>query len=249
MGETIIGEREVLLVRRQWEREVLPKLERDRGVYEAVRSLFQQVSEGRLAPKPDLKTDKRKSSFAEERRQRFEHWYHSIGFSVTVPKPNVSNREFARRLKLGQSLFYRPDSAGMTYEGFMAAVGQGNHWTVTNEADRAKIGWDSASAGYWFWAEVPEDCPRLRTSWNDLSQAVNLLSLEEYVIVWHAHKAETDKMLDRRFWTWLRTRFGQGALDAGECGGRVRVRRGGPESLAVSDGFVGGRAAEVVTVP
>jgi hypothetical protein len=116
---------------------------------------------------------------AETQRQWFENWYHKLGFNLTVvPKPAVSNYEFARRRKLGQELFYRPATSQVSYEQFMNAVGQGKDWTVTDQAERAKIVWEPTATGYWFWTEVAADCPRLRTTWNSLNQAVRLLSLE-----------------------------------------------------------------------
>ena len=47
----------------------------------------------------------------------------------------------------------------MTYATWMSAHGQGKHWTVANEADRAKVGWEDAAQGYWFTAEVAGACP------------------------------------------------------------------------------------------
>ena len=130
----------------------------------------------------------------------------------------------------------------------MKAVGQSEHWTLTDEGDRKKIEWAPAKAGYWFWAEVAQNCPCLGTSWNKLvqEQKLNLLSLEEYVIVWWAHKVVSSTMLDIKTWSWLRTRFGSSALYADEYFGRVNVRRWLAVALADSYGGEGGRAAEVV---
>ncbi|MFH1430489.1 MAG: hypothetical protein ABIG71_03125 [Candidatus Uhrbacteria bacterium] len=166
-----------------------------------------------------------------------------------IPKPNVSNREFARRRKQGQDLFWRFATDDLSYESFMRAVGQEDHWTVTDEKERAKIEWEPTDHGYWFWAEVQDNCPRLGISHNDLSKQITLLSLEEYVIVWHAFKQEHNGTIDVRMWCWLRTRyrfgfFDVGALDASGYYGRVDVNGDHAADLAppYSDG--GGRLAE-----
>ncbi|MEK7516280.1 MAG: hypothetical protein AAB562_01655 [Patescibacteria group bacterium] len=251
MDRRTVTDEQELAVRRQAD-EVVRRVLDGSLEFEVISPRMQAIIEGREPTSAAMsgeraKEHSKKRDFAKDRREWFEQWYRTLGFAIAPPLPRVSDREFARRRKLGQSLFYRPSSAGMSYEGFMAAVGQYSHWTVKDEANRVKVGWEPASAGYWFWAEVSEDCPRLRTSWNDLSQATNLLSLEEYVVVWHAHKAETDKVLDRRFWTWLCTRFGQGALRADEFDAGVRVHRWyDPGDLAVPYDGGGGRAVEVV---
>ncbi|MBI4450035.1 hypothetical protein HY634_03170 [Candidatus Uhrbacteria bacterium] len=195
-------------------------------------------------PAPDAATDTR--DLAEVRRAWFEAWYRGLGFAITVPKPNVTNREFARRAKLPQKLVYEPSAADVPYEAFMRAVGQGDHWTVTDEGERAKIGWEPTATGFWHWVDAQDACPRLGTSWNNLTAKLRLLSLEEDVKVWHAVKAETGRMLDRNTWNWLRTRFGQGALDADEYGGRVDVSGDSAEGLSVPYDSGGGRAADVV---
>lgn len=190
---------------------------------------------------------KSKCDLAEGRRSWFETWYRSHGFTtVAVPKSNVTNREFARRAKKRQVLVYSPATSEVSYESFMAAVGQGSHWTVTNQDERAKISWEPCVRGYWFWAEIRDNCPRLGKTWNDLVKQIRLHSLEEYVIVWHATKAETGCMLDVRTWPWLRTRFGPGALLAYGCVGGVLVDGRSAESLSVPFGNGGGRALDVV---
>ncbi|MDO8425019.1 MAG: hypothetical protein Q7T01_00680 [bacterium] len=192
-----------------------------------------------------------KRDLAEERRVVMERLFYGRHFAdLNVPKPKVSNREFARRAKKGQQLFYRPASSRVPYEVFMRACGQGENWTVIDAADRAKIGWEPTTTGYWFWAEVPKRCPRLQTSWHDLMEALAFLSaflsLEEYIIVWYAMKAEGIN-LDWRghTMTWLRTRFGTGALYA--YGGlKVGVYPCSADDLVISCGNHGGRLAETV---
>lgn len=187
-------------------------------------------------------------NLATARRDWFQNWYTKLGFTISIPLPPVSEEEFKRRKELGQSLFCRPSTSEVSYEALMKGVGQGEHWTVADKNNRKKIVWEPAKDGYWFWAEVAENCPRLDMSWNTLTgkQKLNPLSLEEYMIVWWAMRTETNSLLDTRTWSWLRTRFGQGALLADGYGGRVRVDGWLASDLAYSYGRAGGRVAEVV---
>ena len=188
---------------------------------------------------------------AQKRQQWFERWYRDLGFEINVPVPNVSAGQIKRKEMEDKKLFYCPATSEMAYDAYMCAVGQDEHWTVTHEG-RNKIKWETAEQGYWFWAEVADDCPRTSRSWNDLSGSIRLLSLEEYVIVWHAHKAQTKKLLDLRTWIWLRTRYRfdektlLGALSADECGGSVCVDLCHPGDLSIASSGGGGRLAEVV---
>lgn len=187
-------------------------------------------------------------NLAVARQSWFQNWYQGLGFTISVPFPPISDEEFKRREGLDQALFYRPAISEVSHEALMKAVGQGENWTVTNESDRKNIIREPTKKGYWFWAEVAKDCPRLGASWNTLvkEQKLNLFSLEEYVIVWWVHKADLGIMLDTNTWSWLRTRFGRSALDAGEYSDGVRVDRWGASFLAFSYGRGGGRCAEVV---
>jgi hypothetical protein len=211
---------------------------------------LQAVGEGRefVPSETDARVPPRRTR-AEKRRQWFETWYHKLGFTGTaVPMPSVSNGEFKRKEAAGKKLFYRPPTSEISYDAFMSAVGQATHWTVVHN-DRHKIVWEAAETGYWFWAEVADDCPRIRMSWNNLFP-LGLLSLEEYFFVWHAHKAQTKKLLDRRTWTMLRTRYkyyenALGALNAGGCVGGVGVYYGHPDYLSCAYDDEGGRLAEV----
>lgn len=265
MGDTknAVSEAEELRLRRQLEREVLPKAVADRAAFDRLRAVCQEISEG-VAPGTAPGTKKR--DLDEVYRAWFEAWYRSLGFQITVPRPNVTNREFARRAKKHQELRYEPATSEVPYEAFMRAVGQGDHWTVTDEGERAKIGWEPCMQGHWHWAEASDDCPRLGTTWNDLMRAIKLLSLEEFVKHWHATKAgalfnvlfakprvgkvgaqaKAGRMLDVRTWTWLRTRFGPGALYADGYAGRVSVRGDSAEYLSLPCGDGGGRALDVV---
>lgn len=189
-----------------------------------------------------------KRDLAEEQRAWFEDWYRKHRLWIPVPKPAVSNREFNRKARQGKVLCYRPATNEVSYEAFMNAVGQGDNWTVKDEGERVKIGWEPTEQGYWFWAEAQKDCLRLETCWNDLSASIKLLALEEYVILWHAHKAKTGgEMLDVHTWCWLRTCSERSALLADESDECVNVSRyDGSEHLALHDGLEGGRVSEVI---
>lgn len=186
-------------------------------------------------------------NLAVARHDWMQNWFRSLGFNLSLPFPPISDEEYKRRQELGQELFYRPASSEVSYEALMKAVGQSEHWTLT-DSDRQKVGWEPAQDGYWFWADVAPNCPRLGTPWNKLvkKQKLNLLSLEEYVLVWWVYQAETNIRIDTFTWSWLRTRFGQGALGAFGSNGRVYVNRWNAVFLADSYGCEGGRAAEVV---
>lgn len=188
-----------------------------------------------------------KYGLAIARRDWFESWYQKLGFNLSIPTPHITDDEFEKRAELRQDLFYRPSTTAVSYEDFVASVGQGNNWTITNEEARAKIVWESTPTGYWFWTEIQSSCPRLNTPRNGFAQVDHLLSLEEYVIVWWAWKTEKNKRLDHDTQCWLRTRFGQGTLSIGECDGEVSASGdSAPKSLVIFFEFRGGRVAEVV---
>jgi hypothetical protein len=182
---------------------------------------------------------------AEARCQLFQDWFKSLGLHGQVPVPDASRREFRRQTELVKKLVCRwPD-----HDQFMSAVGQSNHWTVINQADRQKIGWEQAPGLLWFWGEARLDCPRLGQTWNQLAvtPGLRVISLEEYFALWQAYRVETNQLLDLRTRSWLRTRFGAGALSASEydcC--RVAVNGYAAESLSFPYDYRGGRVAEVV---
>ncbi len=205
----------------------------------------------RHAPKIDL---------AEQRRAVVEANFLKRGHAITVPNPVVSNTALKRLRSEKRGLFYRPstvelgyeswmlgyESWMLGYESWMTSVGQGSHWTVTNHNDSAKVAWEPAMAGYWFTAEIALVCPRVKTSWNDLTGSIRLLSLEEYAIVYWTHRDLTGERIDVSTWCWLRTRFGQGALSAFDDVGKLSVKRRDALGLSISYSGEGGRAVEVV---
>lgn len=197
----------------------------------------------------------RVNDLAEERRLEVEVFFKSRGFTnIVVPNLNASNGQLNAWRKAGKEPEYRPSDAEVPYDAFMVSVGQGDHWTVTEykkyrAGESSTIGWEPCDVGYWFLADVAPSCPRLSTSWNDLTAntKIRLLSLEEYVITWYERKSK-DVVLDISTWCWLRTRYNQtGALRADGYNGKVRVGNHDAEDLARSWSRRGGRCAEVVT--
>lgn len=212
----------------------------------ALQAIIDGTSEAEVRAKTGEKDHKPKVNLAEERRAAVEDSFRKRGHAISVPKPAASNTTIKRWKRQGRELFYCPSSVELTYEAFMSSHGQANHWTVAGAGDRAKIGWETASAGYWFLVEVAPVCPRVRTSWNDLTASIRLLCLEEYAIAYWTHRDLTGKRIDAGTWCWLRTRFGQGALRAFDDVGGVWVFRHDPDLLSIPYDFVGGRAVEVV---
>lgn len=267
-GKTVIGDAEAVAIRRQWEREVLPRVDSDSRALALVQEAFQRVSEGRYGVEPSLRFDP-KRNLAQAERDWWWTFYRERGLgSFEIPLPGMldpkdrkgtrfvpaSNRLFRRWQESGSGLIWVPETTREFYERFMSAsaVGQKDHWTVTG-ANRNKIVWDDLSPG-WRRVEQTLVCPRLNTPWDALNSTVKLLALLEYAVAWHGFRARNHgEMLDMRTVCWLRTRYNYGegrlgALLAYECDGRVFVYDWLPEDLSVPDPHYGGRAAEVVPI-
>lgn len=215
-----------------------------------LKGLVERFAPGEIIGQPTPERD-----IAEERLVETVQFYSARGIHIPIPKPMlddkvISNREFERRRKANQELFYRHSDKLLSYQAFMTANGQAKHWTVAEEAERKKIIWEATEEGYWFWAEVPERCPGLGETWNDLSGSIRLLSLEEYVVVFHATKFLTSLVIDVTTWCWLRTRCktasGLGALRTYGDSGQVGVFCYSSEGLSELEGNDGGRSSEVV---
>jgi len=252
MGERAVTDAQELAIRRQAD-EVVKRVLKGTVPFDFASPRLQAIVVGAESPE---KVGKKKRDIAEERRQLFEDWYRQIGSFITfIPKPMVSNREFVRRAQAGQVLFYRHATDDVSYEDFMKAVGQGDHLTVTDNAERAKIVWEPTETGYWFWAETSAKCPRLKTPWNTLITTITrLINLEEYAIVWWVCR-EAGETLDISTWSWTRTCYNVaaageperlGALRVTADDGKVYVHKHDPEHLEVSYDHEGGRSAEVV---
>lgn len=176
---------------------------------------------------------------AEDRRRWFELWYSTLEFSVVVPTPPVTDKEFARRGRIRQRLFFRPPTLQVSYQAFMKAVGKNEDPTMSKTA-QDEVNWEPADEGYWFWAEVAFYCPRLNLSWQNLMFACRLLSVEEYVIACWAHWSATGREIDMNTNCWLRTRVGNSVLSASNKGMSLHA----PVMLLKSQYNMGGRVME-----
>ena len=238
-----------LALRRQAE-EALAQVLADPAKAAIARIAYQMIVEGKTEAEVRASIGKKKHTpkvdLAEERRAQIEANFRKRGFEISVPKPSVSNTTLKRWRREGRELFYRPATALVSYETWMTSCGQANHWTVGNQADRAKVAWEPAAVGYWFVAEIASICPRVKTSWNDLTGSIRLLCLEEYAIVYWTHRDLTGLRIDISTWCWLRTRFGQSALRANDCDGGVDGDGDDASDLSVPCDSEGGRAVEVV---
>lgn len=212
----------------------------------ALQSIIDGITTEEVRVKIGEKDHKPKVDLAEERRAAIEDCFHKRGHIISVPKPAASNTAIKQWKRKGRELFYRPASVELSYEAFMSARGQFDHWTVVNFNDHFDIGWQDATAGYWFLVEMALACPRLNTSWNDLSESIKLLCLEEYAIAYWTHHDLTGLWIDTATTCWLRTRFNQGALSVVSRNAGVGVNRFNSEHLASHFRDDGGRAVEVI---
>lgn len=144
-------------------------------------------------------------------QEQMEKFYESYGFSVEVPRPEITREELANWRADGWELLFRPSAKVVSYEQLMRAFGQTEHWTLRFE-EASKIGWEPAENGYWFLTEAREITPRTGKAYNDYIQEIpegyRLLCLEEYVILWHVMKDTLGAILDIDGYTLLRTHFG-----------------------------------------
>lgn len=171
------------------------------------------IGKKRHSPKVDL---------AEQRRVAVETNFRTHGHAVSVPKPDASNTDIKRWRREGCELFYRPATAELRYGAWMHSVGQGEHFTVAEEANRGKtkVGWEDAAAGYWFVVRIAQACANWEgKSWTELMTSFRSLSLEEYAIVFWMHYDLTGECFNSgRFRCILRTRYGLGAFQVHEWG-------------------------------
>ncbi len=219
-----------------------------------LQALLTGVDPEELAAARGKREQPAKRNLAAERRNEITAFYRGLGFdTLEIPVPTmggkrVSNNEFGRRAKAGQALFFRPATSLISYNRFMTAVGQMDHWTVLDEAECENIAWEPTETGYWFWAEIQDSCLRVGTSWNDLTAEHNLLCLEEYMIVWHVMRVLESIMIDCETWSWLRTRYqavpGPSALYALMHYDEVHVGWNRSRGLSLGHRETGGRIAE-----
>lgn len=156
--------------------------------------------------------------YADICRDVFERCYFKLGFEIRASLPIVNDEEYLCLIKNNQALIYRPASSEVSYEAFMKAVGQGDHWTLNNDYEPENIEWSVVDRGYWFWADVSPDAPRCGQSresiFVDLSGGSRkLMTLEEYAIVWWTAKtSQKGVVFDQHTYTYLMNLCGNGSL-------------------------------------
>ncbi len=212
------------------------------GTLEGVELILLQLEDmtGTARDKPLL--------IAEKKRRWFEHWYSALGFEITVPLPPVADEEFVSRVAEEQMLCYRPPSVRVDYKDFMRKIGQGENWTVKNNYAP-----EVTENGYWFWADSAETCPRRNQTWlaimTDIPDKENnqLISLEEYVIVWQAHKTLTGgDAFDQTSQTHLRTKWDNRPLTVDTRDQLLHTINYAGNWMIFKKDTVGGRAVEIL---
>ncbi len=163
-----------------------------------------------------LEEGKRPAGFdpVDDWRMRMQKFYEEgYGFHVVVPRPAVTREELADWRADGSELFFRPAESVVSWDQLMRAFGHENHWTVRGEV-RKKIRLEPAETGYWFLAEAREGCPRVGQTYEDYARETpeghQMISLEEYTILWHVMKDILGAILDLDSNTLLRTHFSVG---------------------------------------
>ncbi|MFH1429979.1 MAG: hypothetical protein ABIG71_00470 [Candidatus Uhrbacteria bacterium] len=162
---------------------------------------------------------KKPGEHAKDRKAFFDRFFDELGLSIQVPVPNVSDEEYAKQRNLGKELFYRPADAEFVLGTFLESA------SALKECMQLEASWgrirpveflfsraggpilEPVLDGYWYWAEAMNECPRSGTSWNDLTKAVRLLSIDEYVVAIFATAYGEQRVFDMETATMLRTRW------------------------------------------
>lgn len=144
-----------------------------------------------------------------------EQFYKKYGFDIQVPRPAVTCEQLVGWRQDGKQIFYRPAEFLVPTSKLIPAFGHENHWTL-EEGQFRKIGWEPAKDGYWFLAEAREACLRhgktFREYEEERPEGAELVSLEEYLIIWHVLKDDLQMILDSEFHTMLHTPYGMGEM-------------------------------------
>ncbi|MBI5071769.1 hypothetical protein HZB93_02650 [Candidatus Falkowbacteria bacterium] len=149
----------------------------------------------------------------EDWRRWMEQFYKKYGFNIQVPPPGVTREQLVGWRQDGMQIFYRPSELLVPTSKLIQAFGHENHWTLEKDQVR-KIGWEPAKVGYWFLAEAREACLRHGKTFKEYEEekpeGAELVSLEEYLIIWHVLKDDLQMILDSEFHTMFRTSYGIG---------------------------------------
>lgn len=183
---------------------------------------------------------------AGEMRLRFmEDFFRKIGIKIVVLYPNITNDIFDQWIARGFQLFYIPSSKSIPRAELLAALGVTELCAFTDNFVFENIVWENVGAGYWFWAEVGETCPRREKTRREITSEVTLPSLEEYVIAWHAWFLETGGSMDIATWCFLRTKYKKDMLYARGWINNVLMGINSRDELALKFASGGGRAMEL----
>lgn len=183
---------------------------------------------------------------AGEMRCRFmEDFFRKIGIKIVVSYPNITNDIFDQWIARGFQLFYLPSSKSVPRAELLAALGVTELCALTDNFVLENIVWENVEAGYWFWAEASETCPRREKTRREITSEVTLPSLEEYVITWHAWLAETGKSMDIATWCFLRAKYKKDMLYARGWINNVLIGINSRKELALKFASGGGRAMEL----
>lgn len=110
-----------------------------------------------------------------------EQFYKKYGFSIQVPRPDVTCEQLAEWRQDGKQIFYRPAEFLVPTSKLIPTFGHENHWTLGGDQSR-KIGWEPAKEDYWFLAEARETCLRhgktFREYEEEKPEGAELVSLE-----------------------------------------------------------------------
>jgi hypothetical protein len=154
----------------------------------------------------------------EDRVSMETEFYARFGVELRVPAPVVTLDQLNKWCKEGKDIFWRPGATDASFIALMIAWGHEDHWMVKdNREAQEMIVFEPTEQGYWFLTDVQEDCPRLgENSYQEFSESLTegeqLLSLEEYVIIWHALEHTSGAILDVRTYTLLRNKCRKGGI-------------------------------------
>jgi len=175
-----------------------------------------------------------------DRWQTIRNWFLFRGFDVKMAFPDgkkdgfvITDDEYSERIESGWELFYRPATDIVPYDALMFILGQEFHWTINKGAQRF-VAWYNIKNGYWFWYQVGDQNLHLgegshreyveKCGSKFVVTVKRIPLLEEYVIVWHLHKAVTGQEMDLKNWIWSATLFKKRNLDLkGESGYGINV--------------------------
>jgi hypothetical protein len=195
----VITVQEELALRRQFDQAQILALSVP-GRRPLARRLLQAIIEGCDPSEFERgrKDHPRVNDFVAKRLVEMQEFYDSIGIGFDLPMPTVSNRQMKRKQNLDQGLFYRPSSYIATHAAFMKQIGMPEHWSLTRDVES-----EATEQGYWFFARSDANLEPRSLERDRDRFSYQLLSLEEYVIVWAFMKMRKNLLLDTQEHVWI----------------------------------------------